>query len=458
MLNTFIKASLVMFTSVVSLLGSPSLAAIKGDVELLKTVALKHKANLESIRTLKGEAFEEGTSTIGDWYEFMVKNKCTFAYDHLRDAVRWNKEPQESRCLNHGKPVALTEANYNSTMFKDRTYFNYSGSKQPNDKSKVVYNLVIGEPAMAKGDELHCLDPRYFLSHPAGPTVHDRLMLLYGHANDEAEVGRSVTQEGNLVTLQYSPPDEIRTSRELYDLAAGGNLLEYYSKTPRVEITKNCTYEEKSGVWVLKSYAGTIINYRKDGEISKNSRMINWTNSVVNVPFKEDEFTLDKLGVKAGARVSDHRIKKVYRYEGILPEAPSAPKALMGKRLPELKTLGITTPPADANDKMILVCFWDMNQRPSRNCMQQLSKKAEELKAKGVVVLTVQASKVDQNTLDEWVKKNNVPFPVGMVQGDEEKTRFAWGVKSLPWLILTNAKRIVRAEGFGLGDLDKQLK
>ena len=99
-----------------------------------------------------------------------------------------------------------------------------------------------------------------------------------------------------------------------------------------------------------------------------------------------------------------------------------------------------------------------MKQRPSRHFISQLAKQAEQLKEKGVIVVVVQASKVDQNTLDEWVKKNNIPFAIGMIQGDEEQTRSTWGVKSLPWLILTNRKRIVVSEGFGLGDLDNQLK
>jgi hypothetical protein len=70
----------------------------------------------------------------------------------------------------------------------------------------------------------------------------------------------------------------------------------------------------------------------------------------------------------------------------------------------------------------------------------------------------VQASKVDENALHEWVKANKIPFAVGMIQGDEEKTRFAWGVKSLPWLILTDRQHIVRAEGFALNELDDKIK
>jgi len=67
-------------------------------------------------------------------------------------------------------------------------------------------------------------------------------------------------------------------------------------------------------------------------------------------------------------------------------------------------------------------------------------------------------SKIDENTLNEWLKKCNITFPVGIVQGNVGKNRFAWGVHSLPWLILTDRKHIVSAEGFSLSEPDKEIK
>ncbi len=49
-------------------------------------------------------------------------------------------------------------------------------------------------------------------------------------------------------------------------------------------------------------------------------------------------------------------------------------------------------------------------------------------------------------------------FLLDMAQGDGEKIRFAWGVKSLPWLILTDSQHVVSAEGFGLNELDGKIK
>jgi ankyrin repeat protein len=107
---------------------------------------------------------------------------------------------------------------------------------------------------------------------------------------------------------------------------------------------------------------------------------------------------------------------------------------------------------------MILICFWDMEQRPSRYCMRELTKRAEELKGKGVIVVAVQSSVVNENALNEWVEENNTPFRVGMIHQDVERVRFTWGVKALPRLILTDRKHIVRAEGFDLGGLDKKIE
>jgi len=132
-------------------------------------------------------------------------------------------------------------------------------------------------------------------------------------------------------------------------------------------------------------------------------------------------------------------------------------KSLNEKPLPELKNLGIELSPGDLGDKMILVCFFDMQQRPSRHFILELAKQAQELKAKDIVVAIFQASKIDESKLNDWTKKYNIPFPVGMIEGDEEKIRFSWGIQSLPWLILTDNKHIVQAEGLSISELNQKI-
>jgi len=132
--------------------------------------------------------------------------------------------------------------------------------------------------------------------------------------------------------------------------------------------------------------------------------------------------------------------------------------SLMSKPLPEMEDLKIAPLPADADNRMILVCFWDMQQRPSRHCLRQLSTKAQELKTKDISIVAVQVSMVDEEALEEWMSQNSIAFSVGMIQGDIEKSRIAWGVRSLPWLILTDKEHIVRAEGFALEELSERIK
>ncbi len=145
-------------------------------------------------------------------------------------------------------------------------------------------------------------------------------------------------------------------------------------------------------------------------------------------------------------------------FELLVRPEPAKALPLAGRPLPGFDGINIDLAADQTKNKMMLVCFWDMNQRPSRNCLRQLSTRAQELKAKDVVVVAIQASKVDENTLNEWVKKYNIPFTVGMVQVDVEKTRFTWGVRSLPWLILTDQEHVVRSNGFSLAELDEKIR
>lgn len=129
----------------------------------------------------------------------------------------------------------------------------------------------------------------------------------------------------------------------------------------------------------------------------------------------------------------------------------------VGKPLPEFEGIDLDLTAEDTRDKTILLCFFNMKQRPSRNCLLQLSKRAQELTAKDIVVLSIHVSKVDDGLLHKWVENNNITFPVGMIQGDQEKIRFTWGVRLLPWLILTDKEHTVIAEGFGLNELSQKI-
>ena len=136
----------------------------------------------------------------------------------------------------------------------------------------------------------------------------------------------------------------------------------------------------------------------------------------------------------------------------------SEPSLLAGNVLPGFDGIDIDIAAGQTKNKIMLVCFFDMNQRPSRNCIMQIAKKTRQIQQNDTIIVAVQVSKVEQNSLSDWIKKYNIPFPVGTITGDEVEIRSVWGVRALPWLILADREHIVRSEGFTPADLDEKLK
>jgi len=252
-----------------------------------------------------------------------------------------------------------------------------------------------------------------------------------------------------------------------------GRPLDYFTHAPylpNVISIRNVRFESKESVWVPME-----ADFRVD---SKDFRGANKA-PVSDIHYKVTDLLLDPDHDALGSFIPDiENGTKVYtsvpglffawqdgkklfidEWDGSVKYVPKEWSILVGvgKPLPKLEGIKLKLSAEQTKDRAILLCFFDMNQRPSRNCIIRLAKQAEQLKQKGIAVVAVQASKMDENKLNEWVKNNNIPFTVGMIQGDEEKTRYTWGVRSLPWLILTDKQHTVIAEGFGIIELGEKL-
>ncbi|MFC1760637.1 carboxypeptidase regulatory-like domain-containing protein [Planctomycetota bacterium] len=134
------------------------------------------------------------------------------------------------------------------------------------------------------------------------------------------------------------------------------------------------------------------------------------------------------------------------------------PKPLLQKPLPDLAQLGVTMESRDLKGKPILLCFWDVEQRPARRALLQLKKQAPVLEEKDVQVITVQSTEVPKETLNKWLRENDIPFATSAFKGNTQEAMFKWGVLAVPWLILTDKEHIVDAEGFGIRELDQKLQ
>ncbi|MEN6335848.1 MAG: carboxypeptidase-like regulatory domain-containing protein, partial [Phycisphaerales bacterium] len=138
-------------------------------------------------------------------------------------------------------------------------------------------------------------------------------------------------------------------------------------------------------------------------------------------------------------------------------ENPRQHASLKGKRLEQVKGLE-SLPPPDAGGKPLLIVFMDQQQRPSRAMVQGLAGRLDSLKDKGIEVVAVQVASMDRASLDQWLVDQKAPFKAQMLETAFEKQRYAWGVKAIPWLILTDRNHNVTAEGFGLDELGGQIE
>ncbi|MCX5636161.1 MAG: redoxin domain-containing protein [Planctomycetota bacterium] len=278
-------------------------------------------------------------------------------------------------------------------------------------------------------------------------------MDFYGRPADFKLVGRQRYREIPCYVLKYNVPDKLVAGLTFRWFVGQSDHLLYGLQSirhgrPTGEHWTTDYREVVPGGWFPMKTGWTFYNTDKAGRTYMESTCdLNVIEFHLNERLSKELFDLP---IPSGVKVQDFRSGQLRIY--------TQWSSLFGKPLPELKEFGVKLSPADVNDKMILVCFWDMEQRPSRHCITKLTEQAEQLKKKGVIIVAIQGTRIDQTALNDWVKKYNIPFTVGMVAGDDEETRFEWGVKSLPWLILTDRKHIVRAEGFTLSEIDGKLK
>jgi hypothetical protein len=101
-------------------------------------------------------------------------------------------------------------------------------------------------------------------------------------------------------------------------------------------------------------------------------------------------------------------------------------------------------------EKPLLVCFWDMDQRPSRQCLRELQKQRQALQDKNIVVLAVHSGAKPEKDVRQWLAKQNFSLTVGMIEGDPYDILLAWGARGTPWLVLTDEKHIITKAGFNL--------
>jgi protocatechuate 3,4-dioxygenase beta subunit len=135
---------------------------------------------------------------------------------------------------------------------------------------------------------------------------------------------------------------------------------------------------------------------------------------------------------------------------------PPPRAVLKGNPLPDLAGVNLAKDAVPA-DKPVLLCLFDAGQRPSRFFIRQLNEKSPALQQKNISIVGVQAAITSDETFNDWMSTSPVSFPIGRVTEKTDKSKWASSVNTFPWLILTDARHQVIAEGFAFDELDAQI-
>ena len=457
-------------------------AAREGDIGLLRLVATAHQANRAGIDPWQGHADIE--STLADANGIILQDRFSveFLSDCRREVTRWTWTQDKRRVREgleiDGKPISKTVSEPFSAMTARMGFYRHAPSITTREGER-LHTLVIWPPERARRSSYSdSFNPMWYLTGHMTKCTDDfigLLVFLYRRVKNEGAPDLIATRDGDVVILETG--NETVLNRHYFSLTQGGNVVKYFARDQSGTEQREWTYEQKGGVWIPRTF---VFNYKTHSPdmLGNTNRIwkVTFVENLVNEPIPVSEFSLKALGYRSDEQLTDQRKNRAPIYENartwdqrIIRESealpPPAPyeelplefaEPLLGKPLPQLSRMNITL--EHVLDRNILLCFFDMNQRPSRYCLIQLTKQAGALKEKGIDVIGIQASKVEEKTVNEWAKKNAVPFQVGMIQAEEEKARFNWGVKSLPWLILTDQEHIVRSEGFAFSELENELR
>jgi len=305
-------------------------------------------------------------------------------------------------------------------------------SGKPLTNASISLNLMVGNMGASLDDEPIRTDAqgRFEVATlpPEGRYVVWANAKGYGSVNKEAESGEGET---NRIEL---PPFVLKVA----DRKLAGQVVSAEDKPV-------------SGVNVYMYGDG-----QPNGSVSTDKKGRFTFNQVCEGQVRLSANTQNSYGT-AQADAGDTNVIITLRSESGSVRAMPRRAVLKGKSLPDLATVNLASNAVPAGKPLVL-CLFDLEQRPSRRCVRLLAEQHDALKEKGLAVLAVQAVATTAEALQTWKDASPVPFPVGYVPDKSDRTKWASGVESLPWLILADAQGCVIAEGFALDELDAKLK
>lgn len=124
--------------------------------------------------------------------------------------------------------------------------------------------------------------------------------------------------------------------------------------------------------------------------------------------------------------------------------------------LPDLDKLNLEFDVKSFQNKTVLICFWDHNQRPSRRFVKELTAHHNQLAQLNVPVMLIQTDPQSRESSKAWLDSQQINWPSGTLTDKVDAHRRDWSVAALPWPVLVDGKYI-QSMGFSLEELKEAL-
>lgn len=295
---------------------------IKGDIELLKTLALMNKANQDAIMTWKGRVSFITTLTSSDLdiigmeshynieyaYDISKNTSMYYATQTLKRGKRGGKEFYEDDYVYHAG-IRLPEGIY--TRGPWRAHDDDGSSMQP--------NLIFKQNDDHKQSDFSVQFNAYRYFNIHGMNAYNRLMFYYDVANNNPNKDITITNENNVVTIviQSSLKSGTNaTSKYVFDLNKGGcPLLIEVIMPNESEYRAECSFQKYDTIWVPVSAQVYAKTYKNGEMVSITELKLNWLEQELNKYIHADTFDAKTIGTKKGDKVIDRRTNVEYRYD-----------------------------------------------------------------------------------------------------------------------------------------------
>ncbi len=274
------------------------------------------------------------------------------------------------------------------------------------------------------------------------------ILGVYGHLEDFEVVGKQVYQETPCYVLEYEyPGSQARSMVGRWYVGRTEHLLYGFEILHHDKVDAEhwmLEYREiVPGGWFPMRTGWARYEIPESGEpYLKTISDKRVTEFHLNEPLSEELF---EMVIQPYVEIQDSRSGKLRVYQKW--------RSLLGEALPSFEGINLQKPVESEN---LLICFVDLEQRPSRHMLQELVKKYETLGQSAPRVLLIQVSDMTTGMLNGWREKLKITFEIATITGDAKGILLKWGARSLPWLILTNSQGVVVTEGISVSELGER--